>query len=65
MLVKGKKSLNPGLLIIMSPGSRPNGIRPSHGHSIPAARIIAPVIISSLRTPVLHKALFCLQPHNR
>jgi hypothetical protein len=42
MVVNGKKNLNPGRSMMMSPGSRPSGKREIHGHAKPISTIKQP-----------------------
>jgi hypothetical protein len=45
IVVMGKNIFTLGLLIIISPGSRPMGTLPSHGHKTPIRISIAPMMI--------------------
>ena len=46
MVVKGAKSLKPGLSITMSPGRRPRGSFDTHGQSSPMSAIRTPAVMS-------------------
>jgi hypothetical protein len=59
MVVMGMYIFRFGLSITISPGSRPMGTLPSHGHRSPTARNIAPSMISVFcMANLVHSSLY-------